>query len=1046
MNEVFVRLLGSLEVEVGGVPIVIAGRRERKVLAMLALHANRHVSTDMLVDVLWEEPPRSARQQVYNAITAVRRALAPASSWLSVDSGNGGYQLRAPREAIDLNRFHDALQAAETARGKDRIGTAVEALTAAVRMWRGPALSGLAGQYFEGTATRINELRLQAMEQLAEYRTDGDLGLLANELSALAAEYPLRESLYAAQMTVLVGAGRRAEALAVFDGARQVLVRELGIEPGERLAGLRQLALAEPPATPPTPAEAGEPDEERDCPGSVRRCFLPRDAADFCGRGAQIEQIRALVLAGCPTVTTCVAISGMGGTGKTTLAVRVAHMLAREFPDGQYFVDLQGFTSGAAPLSSSQALEALLRDSGMSAEKIPSQAHQRSAAWRDHVAGRRVIVVIDNAVNDAQVRPLLPNTGGSAVILTSRRRLSALTGTILHLDCMPVEEARELFTTIAGADRVAGQDAALDAAIELCGRLPLAIRIAAALLRDRSAWQVPYLVEKLKQERGRDRLLQFDGTRVQDVAALSYRHLTAEQRAVFRMLGGTPCLDFDAFATAALADISVEDAENELEALLDDNLIQQRVAGRYQLHDVVKSYARELWQSEATETDRELALRRLLDYYLGLVAELCRPMASAPFRLKPDLASGVKQLPECPEPATAHSLLAVERANVIAVVELSETYGFHAQCWQLACLFQPYLKMVNFGPDAEDVFERAYNAALAAGDERGAGLSLFALSRGVYVREEPDRTRNLLARACDLTGRAEDRVTGLYQRIFHASLLHEDMLLEEACRTLECARETAAELGDVYGLTVIENNLGLLWRDLGDYPRALDSFRRSLAHGERISHAQTAVTLANVGLEHVRCRDLGEAERVLAEALRTSRTPSYPYAEISALMNYAVLKRSVYDFTASVESCLAAAALAADSGFHQMQCQAAIHLGDTFLAMGELSRSGEAYQRAYGRCADDSRRRVRGWALEGLAHVSLALGRPHEARTRWLEALRLYPELLGEAAAARRHLAALDAGGPPFGHCGHCIPTPRSAATVALATGGSGPRPAGFGL
>ncbi|OLF04405.1 hypothetical protein BLA60_40885 [Actinophytocola xinjiangensis] len=405
------RLLGALELSIGGERHPLGGSRQEKVLTLLLLNGNRVVATTTMVDALWDDPPVTGRRQVHNAVARIRQILGDRREVITTDGP--GYRLRV----ADDYRFSNAVVSArrEAAGGSWR--AAARAVAAGLELWRGPALNGVSGAMFLAAAARLDEERIAARELLTACRLEmGEAASLVPELTELIAEHPLRENLRRQLMLALYRSGRQAGALELYEQTRALLADELGLVPSPDLDLLHQRVLRNDPALD-LPVTRS--------PGPVTSVFatrpnsLPREAADFVGRAAELKQLRAAMPAA------IVTLDGMAGIGKTALAVRLAHLVAGHYPDGLLFVDLHGYTDGRAPLSPATALDVLLRGLGVPADQVPADLTARADRWRSQVATRRILVVVDNARDADQVRPLLPGAPGAGVIVTSRRRLAA---------------------------------------------------------------------------------------------------------------------------------------------------------------------------------------------------------------------------------------------------------------------------------------------------------------------------------------------------------------------------------------------------------------------------------------------------------------------------------------------------------------------------------------------------------------------------------------------------------------------------------------------
>ncbi|MER5184608.1 BTAD domain-containing putative transcriptional regulator [Streptomyces sp. NPDC002896] len=606
-------VLGPVRAWRGAEPLPTGSPQQRALLAALLLREGRTATAHELIDALWgDEPPSQALAAVRTYASRLRKILDPGV----LLSESGGYAIRTGGQALDLSLAEELSADAEKARNAGDLCQARALINKALGLWDGEPLANVPGPYADTQRTRLEEWRLQ----LSESRLDMDLeqgchAEAVSELTALTAAHPLRERLRELLMLALYRSGRQAEALAVYADTRRLLADELGVDPRPGLRELQQRILEADPALAEPSAPAPEP-----AAGPVRPAQLPATVPDFTGRASFVSELSDVLSSAEGRVMAVSALAGIGGVGKTTLAVHVAHAARGSFPDGQLYVDLQG--AGPRPAEPETVLGAFLRALGTADSAIPDSLEERSALYRSVLDGRRVLVLLDNARDAAQVRPLLPGTEGCAALVTARVRMVDLAGAhLVDLDVMSPEEALQLFTKIVGEERVASErEAALDV-VAACGFLPLAIRIAASRLASRRTWTVSVLAAKLADERRRLDELQAGDLAVKATFELGYGQLEPAQARAFRLLGLADGPDISLAAAAAVLDLPVEDTEDLLESLVDTSLLESAAPGRYRYHDLVRLYARACAErDEQPPSERDAAMSRLLDFYLATAA------------------------------------------------------------------------------------------------------------------------------------------------------------------------------------------------------------------------------------------------------------------------------------------------------------------------------------------------------------------------------------------------------------------------------------------
>ncbi|RAJ67077.1 DNA-binding SARP family transcriptional activator [Streptomyces sp. Amel2xB2] len=615
-------VLGPVRAYRGDQELPMGSPQQRALLAALLLRGGHTATAEELIDAIWgEEPPERAKAALRTYASRIRKALGNDAELLASESG--GYAIRTGRAysdvALDLDIATAHVSEAEkSAASGDRSG-ARESYAAALAQWSGEALAHVPGPFAERHRRRLTEWQ----QTLLEHRVDLDLQLglhteSVSELTALTAAHPLRERFRELLMLALYRSGRQAEALAVFADTRRLLAEELGVDPCPELTVLHQRILEADPGLALAPDEPSGPVT----PKPAQPAQLPAAVADFTGRAAFVAELKDQLAQAEGTVMAVSAVAGIGGVGKTTLAVHVAHAAAEFFPDGQLYVDLQG--AGPSAAEPQAVLGAFLRSLGVDDASVPEGLEERSALFRSLLSGRRVLTFLDNARDAAQVRPLLAGAAGCAALVTSRIRMVDLAGAhLIDLDVMSPDEALTLFTRIVGKERVGAERKAAMAVVGACGFLPLAIRIAAARLASRRTWTVAALAEKLADEHRRLDELQVGDQAVKATFELGYGQLEYEQARAFRLLGLADGPDISLQAAAALLDRPVDATESLLESLVDASLLESAAPVRYRFHDLVRLFARACAErDEQPPSEREAAFSRLLDFYLASASKV----------------------------------------------------------------------------------------------------------------------------------------------------------------------------------------------------------------------------------------------------------------------------------------------------------------------------------------------------------------------------------------------------------------------------------------
>jgi DNA-binding SARP family transcriptional activator/predicted negative regulator of RcsB-dependent stress response len=870
-------VLGPLLVRRAGRVVRVSAGRQQALLAALLLNSGRVVAVGELAEALWgSAPPPSARASLQTYVMRLRRSLGDAAR-TRITAHPDGYRIEVAAGELDADRFEALLAGARQAMRSGSYAPAATRLRSALSLWRGQALAGVPSEVLAlREVPRLAEMRLQALE--ARIEADLHLGRHADvlvELKQLAAAEPLRERVHVLLMLALYRDGQQAGALAAYRAARAVLVEELGAEPGPELRELHQQILTADPALA-APHRVAPSDGEACMAGAQRDPVVPRQLPasipDFAGRGAELAALDALLGRGAGAERVA-AITGTAGVGKTALAVYWASRSADHFPDGQLHVDLRGFGPAPVAMTSADALGLLLDGLGVRPGELPPDLDARVAMCRSLLAGKRMLVVLDNARDAAQVRPLLPGAMECLALVTSRNQLAGLAAAqgarLIAVDPPGEAQAREILARKLGSATVMAEPAAAAELVRLCARLPLALSIAAARANARPCFPLAAAAAELQDTRTRlDALATGDAaTDVRTVFSWSCEQISQPAARMFGMLGVHPGPHITAPAAASLAGMPLPRARQVLSELARAHLITEHAPGRYACHDLLRAYAAERAASWDSQTARQAACRAL-DHYLH--SAYAAALVLHPMRVPITIGMRHPQVqPE--EPAGPEQALAwfrAERQVLVAGVNLAACSGFNTHAWQLSWAMAAFLGGQGYWQELEATQEIALEAARRCGSIEGQAEAHRYLGKAMIQRGAHAGAKTHLSAAMQLTQQLGN--PGLEARVqldigwaLAAAGPSPDRLThaEQALRLYRTA-------GNLPGEAAALNQAGWEHAQLGSYHRALDYCSQALAlfRGAE-DRAGQAVTLDSIGYAHLHLGRYADAVAYYQQAI-----------------------------------------------------------------------------------------------------------------------------------------------------------------------------------
>jgi DNA-binding SARP family transcriptional activator len=844
------RILGPLEFRSGETWSGIGAPKWRALFAALLLNHGRVVSTERLIDELWgDEPPAKPSNLVATYVHRLRGLIGDPDGRVLVTRAPG-YQVVVGPDELDAACFARLVAAGRKALAGRDAARAVELLTEALDLFRGPPLADVPpSDLVTSEAGRLEESRVAALGLRVEAEIEsGNAAGAVGELLRLTADHPLREELWALLMRALRAAGRQAEALEAYERARQVIGDELGVDPGPNLRQLHQEILEADARPAPRAVRPARPEVSPE-PGPAPRIAmatpqvpavpsqLPADIPDFTGRAEQVECLCDLfsdVLDGHAGTGAVVVslVAGAGGLGKTTLAVHVAHRLRTRFPDGQLYVNLRGASD--QPATPSEVLARFLRELAVDEAQLPASEDERVALYRTRLAGRRILVVLDDARDAAQARPLVPGCVSCGVLITSRNLLPDLVGgRLIDLDVLDHDEARAMLAKIVGADRLDAEPDATDQVLAACAGLPLAIRIAGVRLAARTGWTIQALAGKLADERRRIDEFKAGDLAVRTCFQVSFGSLPAagpgrpDPVRAFRLLGlwHGPTISLPA-ASALLAEPEDRVADS-LEMLVDAHLLQSLAAERYRLHDLLRVYAAEKAEAEETQQDRDAAVLRILTWYLHTAAGAGRVIS--PQHAPVPLGDGHLTRPPLAFASLEQALdwCETERADLVAAASQAASCSLHELAWKLPAAAMSFFYRRSHWADWVATHEDGLASARIFGDRLAEAWMLNNLGM-VFGLQRKEQTVGCFEEALAIYREIGDQPG---QARAANNVAQACLRLRRFPEALEAARRSLTvqqQAGDRYGEGIALGNLGDACRELGRFDEAVDHLEQAL--------------------------------------------------------------------------------------------------------------------------------------------------------------------------------------------------------------------------
>ena len=1001
-------MLGLLTVEFGvlgpitawsdGQPLSIGGPRQRCVLGVLLAHAGREVTFDRLITYLWSaEPPRTARSVIQVQISHLRRLFPE-----MISTTSGGYLVTVDPERVDLYRFRRLRGEA----GEIPAAHAFEKLSEALECWRGVPFSGVGSEhlYYSLVSPLLEERRSTIVDWARIGLELGRAGEVISRLTPITREEPLRERIHHLLISALWQSGERAAALAAYERARSHLADELGVDPGNDLQELHARILREDARGPSSVATE-----------STRKVFvvrndLPRDTPDFSGREDSFRRLTAFAEKNDGKAKVCV-ITGSGGTGKTTIAVRAGHRSAARYQDGQLFIDLYGYTPGKEPMEALVALGALLRAVGVNPENVPEDLDERSALWRATLMGRRLLVILDNARSYAQVLPLLPSSPESLTLITSRNDLSGLSGAgYLGLGTLGEDSSLELLAQVLGPERVLSEPQEALEVARLCGGLPLALRVVGARMLSRRRWTFAHVVRRLAEQNRRLQELQIDGQSVEAAINLSYKDLAGDPHRAFLLLGAAFGRSVDLHGAAALLGVEPEDADEILQDLVSVCLLDEPHADVYRFHDLVGDFARQRSVLDIAEQEVSSAQRRHAEYFIETTRQAAELLGGPRGHEEETDHRRSRYHAVLTNRSDAESWFALHQDNIVGVVEYFAARGDSKEAWQLAdAVWRFYALRGRLGLLLESQ-EQVLKANSGLGNERGRAVTLIGMGIAYCVSGHFGKALDFLQEARGILMELGDQ-WGMVRALCNLAMVYERIgRFRDAGEVLEEVLGYAVDLGDKELEALLWSNLAVIRLALADFEEAFRCAERTLrvstdtTREENTAYAKRIIGESRLGLGRVK-----EALIDLDEALEISLDLQLVGNQIYVYNAFGIAYRAAGRLDEAIAAHERSLELANESGDRSGDAEILVELGVTLAAAQRYVESSQGLEKALAIATERDERYMAARASLTLGRIPEPVMKADRARELLTEALRAFEELdLPEVEHARAALQALE--------------------------------------